>query len=867
MFFKQTLLSLTLLFLSVNALFGKHLTGGEITYKYLGTSSGKWRYEVNIVVFRDCNEQVAFDKDITLTIWEKQGASQYSFYGSSLIKLGPVENVPITSYNPCVSPPAGICYEKTVYTKEIQLPVNQTGYVLSWERCCRNNTIVNLATPEIYGITYWATIPPQPNSSPVFESFPPTFLCLNDTFGFSHRAIDSDGDVIVYSLERPVTGASDSDPKPDTSGFPPFTLIPYSANFSQANPLGGTVPLTIDPNTGYLRAQPGRVGQFVFVVVAQEYRNGELLNELRRDWQVNVAVCPANTAPFVNTAEISPAPQNDTLLFREGVQTCYTIPIRDNVGDSVFVQGIGGIFGNDQPVVLPNATLQGAGVAKYNATMCWKPTCDQIGKVFPFYIQMRDNYKCPMPNTNQQYFWATVVTGLPDPPNLRCISYLNQNSLTLSWIIPPIPDGFVSYRIYRNDGSGWVLYDSIPNAQITTYTDIKAFGCNTKQYYYALTTVRYCNEFYESPKSRSVSNIILRTANEVTAITAYLEWSAYTAWDNPTYEVVLSNNSVASQPQDTTELLSLCEYTGNIRIRVRDPLSNCFAWSALSRSLNLHNIPPTGISICHVSVLPNNNGIEIRWNPITDPDLKEFRILRQKDHSQPFQVIEQLIDVSRTNFIDQHTFVDKYSYSYKIQAVDSCDEVVTSNVVAPILLSGSSKPYVANLEWDRGKLPWNPLEWQIFTNATSESNSFISLKTLPASDFYYTDDNLDLSKGNFLYRIMTLNPNTACGDTSWSNTVSVSFPTLVYVPSAFSPNGDGINDVFKIESLFIERFSIKIFNRLGNLVFESEMPDFLWNGQAKTGVDAPESVYVYYLELVGFDKKEVRQTGTITLIR
>lgn len=71
----------------------------------------------------------------------------------------------------------------------------------------------------------------------------------------------------------------------------------------------------------------------------------------------------------------------------------------------------------------------------------------------------------------------------------------------------------------------------------------------------------------------------------------------------------------------------------------------------------------------------------------------------------------------------------------------------------------------------------------------------------------------------------------------------------VLLPNAFSPNSDGLNDEFKsITRLTYKEFNIKIFNRWGEVVFESTNPDIGWNGNHK-GVACESGVYFYLLQI------------------
>jgi gliding motility-associated-like protein len=89
---------------------------------------------------------------------------------------------------------------------------------------------------------------------------------------------------------------------------------------------------------------------------------------------------------------------------------------------------------------------------------------------------------------------------------------------------------------------------------------------------------------------------------------------------------------------------------------------------------------------------------------------------------------------------------------------------------------------------------------------------------------------------------------------------------FVVVPSAFSPNGDGKNDVFRIIKAGVKNYTMKIYNRWGQLIFETNDLNGGWDGNIQ-GVPAPVGTYVYVLlaDLQNGDK--VTQQGNVTLLR
>jgi gliding motility-associated-like protein len=81
------------------------------------------------------------------------------------------------------------------------------------------------------------------------------------------------------------------------------------------------------------------------------------------------------------------------------------------------------------------------------------------------------------------------------------------------------------------------------------------------------------------------------------------------------------------------------------------------------------------------------------------------------------------------------------------------------------------------------------------------------------------------------------------------------------VPNAFSPNGDGINDVFKINlaarTICPDEFELKIYDRWGQILYETIDPEFTWSGDGQF-----PGAYVYYLRI-----GETKQTGFIALVK
>jgi gliding motility-associated-like protein len=270
-----------------------HIVGGEIYYTCLGNN----QYEITLKVYRDCiNGQAPFDNPAYLTIYD--GANLFSPYQNpTLVDVDSV-SVPVFISNPCLQAPPNICVREATYKYILTLPPNSSGYYIAYQRCCRNNSILNLISPGDQGSTYMCFVPPQNlancNSSPRFNEFPPIALCADEELIFDHSATDPDGDVLVYELCDAYQGANTTDPYPTLAPAPPYPFVNYGPGYSSGYPMPSSPAIQIDPNTGVLTVTPSQVGQYVVAVCVKEYRNGQLLSTNKRDFQFNVVNCTSN---------------------------------------------------------------------------------------------------------------------------------------------------------------------------------------------------------------------------------------------------------------------------------------------------------------------------------------------------------------------------------------------------------------------------------------------------------------------------------------------------------------------------------------------------------------------------------------------
>ena len=120
--------------------------------------------------------------------------------------------------------------------------------------------------------------------------------------------------------------------------------------------------------------------------------------------------------------------------------------------------------------------------------------------------------------------------------------------------------------------------------------------------------------------------------------------------------------------------------------------------------------------------------------------------------------------------------------------------------------------------------------------------------------------------GDGLFTVMlAIEDALGCVDTTM-RTIFINPEFQFYAPNAFTPDGDGVNDLFGGSGVGIDTYSMSIFNRWGELIYETDDPNKPWDGTVD-GTDCPQGVYVYLfrLQAIAGEVKEYR--GHVTLLR
>ncbi|MBP7274340.1 MAG: gliding motility-associated C-terminal domain-containing protein [Saprospiraceae bacterium] len=301
--YRKLIIIVSIVVVSVLSLSAKHIIGGVLYYNCLGNG----KYHFTLKLYRDCEGEGAFfDDEASIGIYSGNG-NQFNFIEELNIDFDGFTSIEDPSF-PCLTLPPNICAQEGTYEWNYTIPnwpTNNTFYV-AYQRCCRNEAITNIFNPDDTGITIAAEISPLSqqvcNSSAVYNAFPPTAVCNLEPLTFNHAATDPDGDLLVYEFCAPFEGGGPLTQSPQSSTCegvtpspacsPPYQEVDYIIpTYSAINPMGGNPQISINPNTGLITGTPNLFGRYVVGVCVKEYRNGNLLNTTRRDFQFNVVNC------------------------------------------------------------------------------------------------------------------------------------------------------------------------------------------------------------------------------------------------------------------------------------------------------------------------------------------------------------------------------------------------------------------------------------------------------------------------------------------------------------------------------------------------------------------------------------------------
>lgn len=730
-----------------------HIIGGEVKYECRGrdTVNNRVTFFVTFTMYRDSRSGGAnFDNNAKFGIYSGNGQSWNFVRTIEVATPDNVSVVPIDDSNPCILVPVNVGVEKGVYTFTVTLPIITQNYMIVFQRCCRNNTILNLINPGDTGAAFATEIDPTSqnscNTSPSFNNFPPVVICVNRDIDFDHSALDIDGDSLVYEFcpsltaggtdgaTTPGSAISCTGVTPDPANCrPPYDDVTYRLpSFSFDQPMGPNI--TINPVTGLISGAPNLLGQYIVGVCVKEYRNGVQIGNLRRDFQFNVTTCEVAV-----TADLKATSKTDTEF---NVNSCgeFTINFQNLSTDTRFIQN---------------------------------------------------------------YHWEFDVNGVKEVFTTRDVSYTFPGLGT-----------YTATMILNKDLVGLAECSDTANITINLYPSIEA------DYSFAFDTC--------------VAGPITFTDLSVSGAGPVQKWNwqfgeGSSTIQNPIFEYEFpGEKTVTLIAEDINE----CRDTSIQQIKY-------FPVPALIV------IDPNTFIGCQPATIVFTN----LSNPIDDSYTFEW----------DFGDGNTGTDLSPSN-----TYLEVGTYSVNL--------VLTSPIGCKI--SKNWNNLIKVVPSPKAGFSFTPEQPNITRNTvqfTDESEDAISylwnfdslgISLIPNPSFTFKDT------GTFTISQIVLHPS-GCSDTAYAVISVIPFINF-FMPNAFTPNNDGLNDEFIPKGVFegVRAYSFTIWNRWGEKVFETNDYEVGWNGQRNNVGDiASPGVYAYLIKYLDPLGKEQISKGHCTLIR
>lgn len=870
---KKICLLACLFFLLCTPALARHIKGGWIQYTYLwpGSAENTSVYRITVYVFRDCNQTGPmptslgiYDAVTYASVMLIPGTT--SLYASQ----GPVTK---TTFDPCLNNKPNICYQIYAYTTSVTLPDNTNGYLIAAQDANRVTGIVNIVNSISTGISFVGTIPGiikdvdyHVNSSPSFVFKDTAIICYGAKFNYQFSAIDSDNDILTYSFANGMNGAGNLTP-------PPYGALTYTSGFTGLTPLGGSV--TIDSLTGMISGTaPTATGEYVIAVYAHEWRNGELINSTRKELQISVGNCSLSAATlkpsYINCDTYdftfqneSVATNNTSYLWNFGVPgsssnistdpvPTYTYPDTGSYTVKLTVRNaLGCTDSTSAPVKVypgftPSFSVEGScfqspfqfvdnSYIKYGTANTWFWDFGDLATDRDTAIDKAAVYKYTKAGDAIVYMLVTSSKGCMGTFS-KTVTVNQKPSIELGFtdtLICSIDS--VALKAQSNARYHWSPNYNISDTAIgnpvvypkdtTVYTLIvQEQGCKDS----AKVTINVLKFISVKLGLDSgickTDSIILRPVSDALSYhwresTGANSMNSYTA----KYPVVAPSVSTTyyvtanlGQCQDSTKIkINVSPYPlvsagndtvicfGNRILLKGTVTANSFAWSASSSLLNTNTL-----------------------TPLAGPAKTTAYILAVKDSLYCPKEVRDTVFVNVIQPI--HLYAGK-------------DTAVTVGQALPLYASGGDTSYQYNYQWTPGS----------FLNNAAVYNPVATI----------TSGNID----SIQYHVKITTPEgcTASDDIL----IHVYKGPEIYVPTAFTPNGDGLNDLLRPILIGISQFDFfTVYNRWGQLLFSTNQRNRGWDG-FYNGSAQQSGAYVYMTQGKDHSGKTVYRKGTVVLMR
>jgi gliding motility-associated-like protein len=864
----KKLFFLTVLSLGGTVAFANHITGGEMYYTLTSQSGNNYTYHVVLKLYRDCFAPAGsapLDDAAPISIFDN--ANNTSVWSNVVNRLK-IVHLNLGSPSPCVNNPPPVCYDVGYYEFDITLPANARGYTIAYQRCCRIAGINNLLGSNNVGATYTAEIPGTTavangpaNNSAHFVGADTVVICANNSFCYDFGASDLDSDSLAYYFCSAYNGGTSGNPAPNPPANPPYNQVPYSEPYKDFAPLGNGVQL--NQHTGMMCGVAPPAGIYVVTVCVSEFRNGVLIATQRKDLQIKVGDCSLTTPqldPGYITCDgfnLTFANHNDNPLVHTYLWTfgdasapsnaqspthtysdtgTYAIKLVVNQGEpcSDSSTSIAKVY----PGFFPGFTF--AGVCANKPTQFFDTTRAVYGVVNSWSWDFGDpstsldvsqiknpTYSYPQNGIKTVRFIVGSSKGCIDTV-FKDVAIIDKPPITVQPKDTLICNGDnVMLQAIGNGVFSWTPATNIINANTATPTVNPTV---TTSYFVQLDDNGCINQ--DTVKVRVVDFVTLQAARD-TVICAGDSVRLTAATDG------LRFSWTPSATLDDPSLLSpMALPTGNTSYQITATIGGCSASDNIMVTLVPYPLAAAGpdTTICFDGSAQLHAGItgnSFTWSPaisLNDPN-----------------ILNPVASPLTTS-----------TYVLTVFDILGCPKPKRDSVVVTVL------PKInAFAGRDTLVVVGQPLQF----NASGGTAYFWS----PSIGLNHNNVNdpigvYDGSLDSIRYKVVVSN-QSGCSDSAYVTVRVFRTNPQIFVPTAFTPNGDGKNDYFKPIAVGISKFDyFRVYNRWGQLVYSSTNTELGWDGRIG-GKEQSTATFVWLVKGTDFTGKVVFAKGLVTLIR
>ena len=480
-------------------------------------------------------------------------------------------------------------------------------------------------------------------------------------------------------------------------------------------------------------------------------------------------------------------------------------------------------------------------------------------------------------------FFCQLVTGqIPDPPVFKRVSVDPTTGFT-SFYWDPSPSTEVDgYIVFKWDDIppdfGWQPIDTIWGLTSDTYLWPSQNGkLRSESYVLSALDTNLNEESKLTDPHRSM--FFPRLEFNPCEGQIEMEWIGYEGWnDSLSHYIIMRNenggnfDTLVSSTNDTSYIdsdiqsyVNYCYYTIAVHLDGRVSTSFSFCDSASSRRApeNLHG---------NGSNYLENGMADLFFTTDINSELEDYILIRSLSGSGSYDTIQRITVLNETDIELRDTLPSDGAYNYYLLSMNECGKEATrSNMVSLLYLSISNKNFLNYLTWNNYRNWLGGVEsYDIYRKIGEEVMVLIGSQSVP--DTTYTDDTEDIiyqTDGLFCYQIVAnegdSNPLGFKGS-SRSNMVCAEFEPRIFMPNAFTPNNDGLNEEFKpILSFTPDDYLFIIRNRWGNTLFQTDRYEEAWDG-THAGKKVMSGAYVYYVKALSPDGNLIEKSGQVVVI-